>query len=41
MEKLMGFKSSNKPATVMHQLSKGYSDEQLGQLAAYFAALKQ
>ena len=39
--KLMDFKSGRKPATIMHQLSKGYTDEQLQQLAAYFSALKK
>ena len=41
VQKLMDFKSGRKPATIMHQLSKGYSDEQLQQIAAYFAAQKQ
>jgi cytochrome subunit of sulfide dehydrogenase len=41
LQKLMDFKTGKKPATIMHQLSKGYSDEQLQQLAAYFAALKK
>lgn len=41
LQKLMDFKSGRKPATLMHQLSKGYSDEQLAQLAAYFAAQKK
>jgi len=40
-KKLLDFKAGRKPATIMHQLSKGYSDEQLQQLAAYFAALKK
>jgi sulfide dehydrogenase cytochrome subunit len=40
-QKLMDFKSGRKPATIMHQLSKGYSDEQLKDLAAYFAAQKK
>ena len=39
--KLMDFKSGRKPATLMHQISKGYSDEQLQQIAAYFAAQKK
>ena len=39
LQKLMDFKTGRKPATLMHQLSKGYSDEQLAQLAGYFAAL--
>lgn len=40
-KKMMDFKTGKKPATVMHQLSKGYSDEQIDQLAGYFAALKK
>ena len=40
-KKMMDFKTGKKPATVMHQLSKGYSDEQIDQLASYFAALKK
>ncbi|MEW6694472.1 Cytochrome subunit of sulfide dehydrogenase [Tepidimonas thermarum] len=41
MQKLMDFKTGRKPATIMHQLTKGYSDEQLQALAAYFAAQKK
>lgn len=41
LQKMLDFKSGKKPATLMHQISKGYSDEQLQQLAAYFAALKK
>ena len=41
LQKMMDFKTGKKPATIMHQLSKGYTDEQLQQLAAYFAALKK
>lgn len=40
-KKLIDFKTGKKPATLMHQLSKGYSDEQLQALAAWFAALKK
>jgi len=36
---MMDFKTGKKPATLMHQMSKGYTDEQLEQLAAHFAAL--
>ena len=32
------FKSGNQPATIMHQIAKGYSDEQIALVAAYFAA---
>lgn len=40
LKKLMDFKTGKKPATIMNQLSKGYTDEQLTQLAAYFSAQK-
>lgn len=40
-QKLMDFKSGRKPATLMHQISKGYTDEQLQQISAYFAAQKK
>ncbi|HEY6132665.1 MAG TPA: c-type cytochrome [Rubrivivax sp.] len=32
------FKSGAQPATIMHQIAKGYTDEQIGLVAAYFAA---
>jgi cytochrome subunit of sulfide dehydrogenase len=41
LKKMLDFKTGKKPATVMHQLSKGYSDEQLAALATYFAAQKK
>jgi len=41
LKKMQDFKSGKKPATLMHQLSKGYSDAQIDQLAEYFAALKK
>jgi cytochrome subunit of sulfide dehydrogenase len=34
------FKSGNLPATIMHQISKGYTDEQIKLIAGYFAAQK-
>jgi cytochrome c553 len=34
------FRSGNQPATIMHQISKGYTDEQMQLIAAYFAAQK-
>ena len=34
-------KTGIRPATVMHQISKGYSDAQIESLAAYFAAQKK
>jgi cytochrome subunit of sulfide dehydrogenase len=38
---MQAFKSGARPATIMHQLSKGYSDAQVEQVAAYFAAQKK
>jgi cytochrome c553 len=35
------FKSGARPATVMHQHAKGYSDEQIEMLAKFFAAQKR
>ena len=40
LTQLMDFKTGQRPATLMHQITKGYSDAQLGALAAYFSALK-
>jgi cytochrome c553 len=37
---LLEYKAGTRPATLMHQISKGYTDEQLGQIAGYFAAQK-
>lgn len=37
---LRGFKDGSRPATVMHQLAKGYSDAQIDALAGYFASQK-
>jgi cytochrome c553 len=41
VRKFNEFRSGAKPATVMHQLSKGYTDQQIDQIAAYFAAQKK
>ena len=37
---LQAFRDGTRPATVMHQISKGYSNEQIDSIAAYFAAQK-
>jgi cytochrome c553 len=37
---LADFKSGNQPATIMHQIVKGYTDDQVKLVAAYFAAQK-
>ncbi|MDI9333810.1 MAG: c-type cytochrome [Cytophagales bacterium] len=38
---MKAFKNGTRPATVMHQLAKGFSDAQIEQMAAYFAAQKK
>ena len=40
LQKLSEFKSGDKPASIMHQISKGYTDEQMDLIATYFAAQK-
>jgi len=35
---LAAFRDGSRPATVMHQIAKGFSEPQLEQIAAYFAA---
>ena len=37
---LADFKSGNQPATIMHQIVKGYSDDQIKLIAGHFAAQK-
>lgn len=37
-EQLHAFRSGTRPATVMHQIAKGYTPAQIDTLAAYFAA---
>ena len=38
---MKAFKDGTRPATVMHQLSKGFTDEQIASIATYFAAQKR
>ncbi|MEO7761477.1 MAG: c-type cytochrome [Casimicrobiaceae bacterium] len=40
VEAMQEFKSGKRPATIMHQLSKGYTDAEINALAGYFSALK-
>lgn len=37
---MKAFKAGTRPATVMHQLAKGYTDEQIELIAAYFASIR-
>lgn len=38
LEQLRAFRDGRRQATVMHQLAKGYTEQQLDQIAGYFAA---
>ena len=38
---MRAFRDGKRPATVMHQIAKGYTDAQIDQLAAWFAAQKR
>ena len=38
VQQMKDFKAGVRPATIMHQLAKGYTDEQIEALAAYFSA---
>ncbi len=40
-QQMKDFKAGKRPATIMHQLAKGYTDDQIDQIAAYFAAQKK
>jgi cytochrome c553 len=40
VEQLTAFREGKRPATVMHQLVKGYTPAQLEAIAGYFAAQK-
>ena len=40
VKKMLDFKAGRRPATIMHQLAKGYSDDQIEAISAYFAAQK-
>ena len=39
--KMLDFKNGRQPASVMHQLAKWYSDEQIAAIAGYFAVQKK
>ena len=41
IEQMNAFKTGTRPATVMHQLVKGYTDDEITRAAAYFAAQKK
>jgi cytochrome c553 len=41
VQRMSEFKNGKRPATVMHQLAKGYTDQQIELMAGYFAAQKR
>ena len=40
VRRIKEYRSGVRPATVMHQISKGYTDEQIDRIAGYLAAQK-
>lgn len=41
IEQMANFKSGQREATLMHQIAKGYSDEQIAAMAAFFEQQKR
>jgi cytochrome c553 len=41
LAQLKAFRDGSRPATVMHQIAKGFNDAQLQQIATYFAGQRQ
>jgi cytochrome c553 len=41
IQKMQAYKAGQQTATIMHQLAKGYTDEQIEAIAGYFAAQKK
>jgi cytochrome c553 len=40
LQAMKDFKAGKRPATIMHQQAKGYTDEELEIIAGYFAGMK-
>ncbi|MBP0622995.1 c-type cytochrome [Cupriavidus consociatus] len=40
LAQMQAFRSGARPATVMHQIAKGYTDEQLAAIAAWFVNVR-
>lgn len=40
IEQMKNFKEGKRPATIMHQLAKGYTDEQIAAMADFFSKQK-
>ena len=41
VDQMKAFKDGKRPATIMHQIAKGYTDAQIELIADYFAAQKK
>jgi cytochrome c553 len=41
VRKVTEFRDGKRPATVMHQIGKGYNDREIALIAEYFAAQKK
>jgi sulfide dehydrogenase cytochrome subunit len=41
LQQLRAFRAGSRPATVMHQIAKGFTEPQLEQIAGYFATQKK
>lgn len=41
VQRMNEFKAGKRPATVMHQLAKGYTEQQIDLMAGYFAAQRR
>lgn len=41
LQRLSEYRAGTRPATIMHQITKGYTDAQLDLIAGYFAAQKK
>jgi len=39
IEQMQAFRAGTRPATIMHQLAKGYTDAQFESMAVYFSSL--
>jgi cytochrome subunit of sulfide dehydrogenase len=40
LNQLLAFRTGQRPATIMHQITRGYSQEQLEEVATYFSMQK-
>lgn len=41
LRQMRAFRDGSRPATVMHQIAKGFTEPQLEQISSYFAAQKK